>query len=327
MTNINLPADAAASCRRALHYVVKDVPLTDPPGPQDHIRSEVERALTPVLIRAMQRAEWDVIPANQSSSSSIDLGAGLSLLTAPAPLVRHAQHTQGSYAMLQAQVCTTSRFDYWRRTAASVSHPKIVAQAAVQRAALVRSAQINAHAKVVFAAICAESGEWDIETIAPRKLDTVLANTRLRLETWTRNLAENGPVPEPDHPANSRTCKKCPFRSICRGTNRPRTLAQAAPAVKNVLVGSAQKQAASRTRLSEIASTEGVSEFSVDVPGFGRHRVEILESRTPAVKTENLHLLKSFLTEEQLRQVVTDSVRRSVRVTPDTPDDTEEIKG
>ena len=55
-------ASAASSCRRALWYAATEQQPTNPPSDESLTVMEAGQALEQVVLRAMERASWDVIP-------------------------------------------------------------------------------------------------------------------------------------------------------------------------------------------------------------------------------------------------------------------------
>ena len=64
-------ASAASGCRRALWYAATEHQPTNPPSDESLTVMEAGQALEQVVLRAMERASWDVIPVDPNNPREV----------------------------------------------------------------------------------------------------------------------------------------------------------------------------------------------------------------------------------------------------------------
>ena len=64
-------ASAAAGCRRALWYAATEWEPTNPPSDESLTVMEAGNALEQVVLRAMERASWDVMPVDPNNPREV----------------------------------------------------------------------------------------------------------------------------------------------------------------------------------------------------------------------------------------------------------------
>ena len=144
-------ASAALGCRRALWYSATEYQPTNPPSEESLTAMEAGNALEPVVTRAMERAGWEVTPADTHNPETVSMRLGPNILvtghpdgTARMPLPEsEASGPQlflfedepdvpayGDSMVVEIKTRGPEAFKRWRTLGAERSHPESVAQAA-----------------------------------------------------------------------------------------------------------------------------------------------------------------------------------------------------
>ena len=66
-------ASAASGCHRALWYAATEHPISNPPTDESLTVMEAGNALEGVVLRAMERAGWDILPADPQDPKEVSL--------------------------------------------------------------------------------------------------------------------------------------------------------------------------------------------------------------------------------------------------------------
>ena len=70
---IEVRASALGRCRRALWHAATEHPVSNPTMPESLTLFEAGKALEPVVVRAMQRAGWQMTPADRHDPESVSV--------------------------------------------------------------------------------------------------------------------------------------------------------------------------------------------------------------------------------------------------------------
>ena len=238
-SNIEVRASAALSCRRALWYAATDYRPTNPPTEESLTAMEAGNALEPVVVRAMERAGWQVDAADPQEPQRVAVRVGPNMIvtghpdaTGRMPLpeeVVAAQSaagqmflfddeppvsTHGDEMLVEIKTRGPDAFKRWRTLGAERSHPESVAQAAFYTLGLygeMRDAAI--------ATMDTGARTWYHEVIPAVRLERALQDACAWLGELAAHHVLNGPdpdaLPDRDFSASDWQCRYCPFLDVC----------------------------------------------------------------------------------------------------------------
>ena len=213
---LEIRASAAMGCRRALWYAATGHSATNEPTDESVTVMEAGKALEPVVLRAMQRAGWEISPNDPANPERVSVRLAPNLTVAGHPDATGRMPVfGGEEAVVEVKTRGPSAFKRWQAMGAEISHPDSVAQAAVYAYGTFRQAR-----HVVIATLDTGSRSWDYEVIPAPRVATALEKTRAWLGPLAQHLAASGPdpdaLPNPDFEAGSWRCNGCPFLAICQ---------------------------------------------------------------------------------------------------------------
>ena len=320
--HLEVRASAAMSCRRALWYAATG---HEPAPPDDSSLTVLEtgRALEPVVLNAMERAGWEVAPADASSPTGIVLQ-----LTPIVKVTGHPDATGtpplfGEEAVIEVKTRGPSAFKRWQALGAERSHPDSVAQAALYTYGLFGEAR-----DAVIAVMDTGDRTWDTEVIPAERVERALERTREWLTPLGVHHATHGAdpevLPDRDFEAGSWRCRSCPFLATClpgdaeAGAEAPET---EEPVVSDEEARSAvAAYVAAREALRE---PEGAKRQALDTlkawmrrrgsakTEIGSHTVSLVRSTRYVVDHKKLNVL---LDAETRKEIVTEQTTESVRI-------------
>ena len=212
---LEVRASAAGGCRRALWYAATGWAPTNPPSDEALTVMEAGNALEPVVLRAMERAGWDVVPADPEDPGpvSVRVAPGLTVTGHPDATGRMPVFG-GKEVIVEVKTRGPDAYKRWRTLGAERSHPESVAQAALYTYGAFGEAR-----DAVIATMDTGSRAWDTEVIPAERVETAMAATRSRLGELAAHHALRGEdpavLPERDFPADSWQCRRCPFLDMC----------------------------------------------------------------------------------------------------------------
>ena len=210
---LEVRASAAMGCRRALWYAATGHTPTNPPTDESVTVMEAGTALEPVVLRAMERAGWEISPAG-TGRVSVRLAPGLTVSGHPDATGR-IPVIGGEPVVIEVKTRGPSAYKRWQNMGAEISHPESVAQAAVYTYGLFGEPR-----PAIIATLDTGSRGWDFESIPPPRVTRALERTRAWLAPLAEHLRANGPdpdaLPERDFGAGSWRCGSCPFLALCR---------------------------------------------------------------------------------------------------------------
>ena len=229
-------ASSALGCRRALWYSATGYEPTNPPGDDSLTAMEAGNALEPVVVRAMERAGWQVEAADPAQPRQVAVRVAAKLLVTghpdatgrmPAPEDDDAAEARmllfggeagipayGDEMVVEVKTRGPEAFRRWQTLGTERSHPQAVAQAAFYT--------LGTYGDMRDAVVAAmDTGErtWDYEVIPADRLERALETVSAWLGELAVHHARSGPdpdiLPERDFSAGSWQCRSCPFLDIC----------------------------------------------------------------------------------------------------------------
>ena len=237
--NLEIRASASLGCRRALWYAATGYEPTNPPTEESLMAMEAGNALEPVVLRAMERAGWQVNPADPQDPQAVSVRIGPNLLvtghpdgTVRMPLSRGETAarepttetflfgdgpqapTHGDEMVVEVKTRGPEAFKRWRTLGAERSHPASVAQAALYTLGTFGDLRDAAIATM-------DTGDrvWDYEVIPAHRLERALQDASEWLGELAAHHVENetdpDALPDRDFSANSWQCRSCPFLAVC----------------------------------------------------------------------------------------------------------------
>ena len=237
--SIEVRASAVANCRRALWYAVTNYEPTNPPSEESLTAMEAGNALEPVVARAMERAGWEVDPADPHDPEPVAVRVGPNMIvtghpdgTVRMPVERGeavsesatvqmllfgdepAAPAYGDPMVVEIKTRGPEAFKRWRTLGAERSHPASVAQAAFYTLG-----EFGEMRDAVIATMDTGSRTWDWERIPADRLERALQDACERLGEMAEHHVLNGPdpdaLPDRDFSSGSWQCRSCPFLDIC----------------------------------------------------------------------------------------------------------------
>ncbi|MCY4393127.1 MAG: hypothetical protein OXE43_13925 [Chloroflexi bacterium] len=321
---IEVRASAAMSCRRALWYAATG---HEPAPPDDAALTVMEtgRALEPVVLRAMQRAGWEVTPVDSDHPTPVTVQLTPEVTVKGHPDATGTAPLFGEEAVIEVKTRGPSAFKRWQALGAERSHPDSVAQAA-----LYTYGRFGEARDAVLAVMDTAERTWDTEVIPGERVGDALERTRQWLAPLGVHYATHGAdaeaLPERDFEAGSWRCRSCPFLATCLPGDVEEN-ANAAPEGEEpeVTAEDAREAVAAFVAAREaLREPEGAKRQALDtLKAWMRHRgsakaelanhtVSLVRSTRYAVDHKRLNAL---LDPEARAEIVTEQISQSVRVT------------
>ena len=183
---IEVRASALGQCRRAPWHAATEHPVSNPTMPESLTQLEAGKALEPVVVRAMQRAGWQVTPADRDDPQSVSVVAGPRLTVTGHPdatgflpadggaaaaveqfLFGEDQPVDaGSEVVIEVKTRGPEAFKRWQTLGAERSHPDSVAQAACYSLGLFGEVR-----DVVIVTLDTGSRRWNYEVIPEGRVE------------------------------------------------------------------------------------------------------------------------------------------------------------
>ncbi len=233
--NIEVRASAALGCRRALWYAATEYEPTNPPSEESLTAMEAGNALEPVVVRAMERASWQVDAADPRDPQQVAVRIGPNMLvtghpdgtvrlpleeadTAPPQMFLFEGEADGpafgDEMVVEIKTRGPEAFRRWRTLGAERSHPSSVAQAAFYTLGIYGELR-----DVVIATMDTGNRTWDWERIPADRLEKALQDACEWLGELAAHHVQNGAdpdaLPERDFTASSWQCRSCPYLALC----------------------------------------------------------------------------------------------------------------
>ena len=233
---LEIRASSALGCRRALWYAATGYEPANPPSEDSLTAMEAGNALEPVVLRAMERAGWQVSPADPHDPEAVSVRIGPNLLVTGHPDATGRMPLDGEEAdsevqaflfgggpaaphyggemVVEVKTRGPEAFKRWRTLGAERSHPASVAQAAFYT--------LGHYGELRDAAIATmDTGgrTWDYEIIPADRLERALQDACEWLGELGAHHVQSGPdpdaLPDRDFSAGSWQCRSCPFLAVC----------------------------------------------------------------------------------------------------------------
>lgn len=237
---LEVRASAAAGCRRALWYSATGREETDPTDDAVLTVMESGAALEPVVVRAMERAGWEVSPADPAEPEEVSVEAATNVRVVghpdatgrrplpPDPASEEATRVGrllfgdapqfrllGGETIVEVKTRGPDAFRRWKTLGAERSHPESVAQAAFYTYGTFGEAR-----DAVIATMDTGSRRWDYEVIPARRVARAFRDACERVAELGRHLVLNGPDPDAppdrDFAAGDWRCRRCPWLTACQ---------------------------------------------------------------------------------------------------------------
>ena len=212
---LEIRASAANGCRRALWYTATGHQPSTTPTEESLTVMEAGNALEPVVLRAMERAGWEVTPADPHDPKPVSVQLAPNLKVTGHPDATGVMPLFGGEAVIEVKTRGPGAFKKWQTLGAERSHPDSVAQAAVYTYGTYGAAR-----DAVIATMDTASRGWDYEVIPVDRVERALEAARSRLGELAEHHALHGEdphvLPERDFPVGSWRCSGCPFLNTCR---------------------------------------------------------------------------------------------------------------
>ena len=157
---LEIRASAVGGCRRALWYTATGHRPSTTPTEDSLTVMEAGNALEPVVLRAMERAGWEVAPADPHDPKPVSVQLAPNLKVTGHPDATGVMPLFGGAAVIEVKTRGPGAFKHWQTLGAERSHPDSVAQAAVYTYGTFGEAR-----DAVIATMDTASGAWDYEVI------------------------------------------------------------------------------------------------------------------------------------------------------------------
>ena len=175
---------------------------------------EAGNALEPVVLRAMERAGWEVTPADPQDPAQVSVRVGPNMVVTGHPDATGVLPLFGGEAVVEVKTRGPEAFKRWRTLGAERSHPASVAQAAFYTLGTLGELR-----DAVIATMDTGGRTWDYEVIPADRLERALDDACEWLGELAAHHVRSGPdpdaLPERDFSATSWQCRSCPFLAVC----------------------------------------------------------------------------------------------------------------
>ncbi len=212
---LEVRASAVGNCRRALWLEATGHQATNPRDDDSLTMLEAGNALEPVVLRAMQRAGWDITPTDRDDPRMVSLRLGPTLVVSGHVDAAGVAPIFGNEpSIVEVKTRGPEAFKKWRTLGAERSHPESVWQAAFYTYGSFDEAR-----DVVIATLDTGERTWDYEVIPAHRVERAFEQACARLGELAAHHLVNGPdpevLPERDFTADDWQCKRCPFLNAC----------------------------------------------------------------------------------------------------------------
>ena len=212
---LEVRASAMGDCRRALWYAATGHPVTNPTAESALTVMEAGTALEPVVLRAMERAGWEIHPADRDNPQRVSVPISPTMRVSGHPDATGIMPIFGGEAVIEVKTRNPDAFKRWQVLGAERSHPNAVIQAAVYTLGTFGEMR-----DAVIACMDTGSRSWDYEVIPGERLEKALQDASERLGKLAAHHVLIGPdpdaLPERDFTAESWQCRGCPFLAACQ---------------------------------------------------------------------------------------------------------------
>ena len=212
---LEIRASAVGNCRRALWLEATGHQVTNPRSDDSITMLDAGNALEPVVLRAMQRAGWDITPTDRNNPRMVSLRLGPTLMVSGHVDAAGVAPIFGSEpSIIEVKTRGPEAFKKWWTLGAERSHPESVWQAAFYTYGAFEEAR-----DLVIATLDTGNRVWDYEVIPAHRVERAFEQACARLGELAAHHLVNGPdpyaLPERDFTAEDWQCKRCPFLNAC----------------------------------------------------------------------------------------------------------------
>ena len=211
---LEIRASAASGCRRALWYSATMYEVTNPTTEESLTVLEAGNALEPVVLRAMERAGWEVNSADPQTPGQVSVQLGPNLKVTGHPDATGVMPLFGGETVIEVKTRGPAAFKRWLTLGAERSHPSSVAQAAIYTYGTFGETR-----DAVIATMDTGSRQWDYEVIPANRVAGALEDARAWLAPLSEHHALSGEdphtLPQRDFSYTSWQCKSCSFLNTC----------------------------------------------------------------------------------------------------------------
>ena len=212
---LEIRASAVGNCRRALWYEATGHQVTNPRSDDSITMLEAGNALEPVVLRAMQRAGWDITATDRDNPQMVSLPLGPTLVVSGHVDAAGVAPIFGNEpSIVEVKTRGPEAYKKWRTLGAERSHPESVWQAAFYTYGAFDQAR-----DLVIATLDTGNRVWDYEVIPAHRVERAFEQACARLGELAAHHLVNGPdpdvLPERDFTAEDWQCKRCPFLNAC----------------------------------------------------------------------------------------------------------------
>lgn len=188
---LEIRVSAVGNCRRALWYEATGHPVTNPRDDDSLTMLEAGNALEPVVLRAMERAGWDITPTDRDNPRMVSLRLGPTLLVSVhMDAVGVAPISGKEPSIVEVKTRGPEAYKKWRTVGAERSHPESVWQAAFYT-----YAAFDQTRDVVIATLDTGRRTWDYEVIPAHRVERAFEQACARLGELAAHHLVNGPDP------------------------------------------------------------------------------------------------------------------------------------
>ena len=253
--NLEVRASSALGCRRALWYAATGYQPSNPPTEESLTAMETGNALEPVVLRAMERAGWEVTPADPQDPQAVSVrigpgpvsGTGQALLVTghPDATGRMPPASSTGQALPRGETVapepTAETFLFGDESAAPAYGDEMVVEvktrgpeafkrwrtlgaershpASVAQAAFYTLGTYGDLRDAAIATMDTGNRTWDYEVIPADRLERALDDACEWLGELAAHYVRSGPdpdvLPERDFSASSWQCRSCPYLAVC----------------------------------------------------------------------------------------------------------------
>ena len=219
--SLEIRASAVGNCRRALWYEATGHEPTNPRSEESLTVMEAGNALEPVVLRAMERAGWDVRPNDPLDPKRVTVDIGTDPVTGRGPGIKVTGHPDaigrlgdGDLMMVEVKTRGPEAFKRWQTLGAERSHPESVAQAGFYSLGVFHEPR-----DVAIATMDTGDRTWDCEVIPAERVERARQDAVERLGALAVHYhlyrADPSTLPDRDFPIGHWRCRSCPFLTKC----------------------------------------------------------------------------------------------------------------
>ena len=225
----HLRASGLHHCIRALAYIHKGTPVSDPPQQDDYNKMALGNMAEILIIKNMEDAGWETKHTICSPEGQLEVKIPLPdgeryVPGHPDGLCRHPVYTRNAWLDLECKSMGVRRGAEVRAHGVKVHYPGYIVQIALYAQELHRMGLTEHPHHGVFGLM-----DRDGNSLPPDRATWEADTAKKALEKAAKAAAtaDSGDLPDRPFHAGSTECNMCEFRTLCRGKRPPRTAAMA----------------------------------------------------------------------------------------------------